>query len=995
MPLHTRVKRTPKLARNGAPGWAPAGWLTCAPPYASGGCRGRRARDGHTPWRATVVRSLALLALLLPLLAALPVSAQEEGDPVAALMARMTVEEKVGQLFLVAFWGRNPSPQSRAGALIQQYKIGGVVLIASNNNLINYPEASEGGIPGVSRTVEEVAGLCNNLQGMALDEAGPGIPLFIAIDHEGNGYPYSQITSGTTPLPSFMALGATWNRRYAEQVGEIVGRELSAMGVNMLLGPVVDVLDDPRPGSKGDTGTRVFGGDPYWVSEMGRAYIQGIHGGSRGQVLTGAKHFPGHGGSDRLPDDEVATVDKSLQELQRVELAPFFAVANPQEEDGSDGTDAMISSHIRYRGFYGDIRQFTRPISFDASGMQAILSLDPLAGWRQEGLMVSDSLGVPAVRKYFDPQLLTFPHRQIAREAFLAGNDLLILSQFALETDWVRQYDNTVQVLDYFSETYRRDPTFAARVDSAVARILRFKLRMYPEMSPEEVLVPLDGLSLVGKGEAIVDQIARQAVTVLQPTEDSLPQPPRRGEDILVFAEERLIRACSDPQPECDPRPLFPLQGVEETILRLYGPQGTGQIDPAQVHTRTYAQLKAFLTSPRSSGAAEPDRQAMEQAEADLGPLLEGAEWIVFAALDPNPSHPNSDALQLFLAQNAQRIYDANVVVLSYSAPYYLDVTEISKLTAYYVLYSKTQPFIEASVRTLFGEVRPQGKSPVSIEGTYYDLGTQLSPDPNQRIALTLLQPEDPSALVPATVEVRTGVIRDHNGHPVPDGTQVRFVAYEGVWRPGSEPGQMLDTVLGSTSGGMAQAKLTLVRAGTVSIVASSGDALNGQPLTFEVLPVPTPTPVPPTPTPPTATPSPTATPTATPTRVPTDTPRPTFTPRPAVTPVAGPPPFVAFLDSWGGRPLDLLGAAVGVLLVASSGYLWWGRAERPARRLRLLLLAWTGGVLAYLVYGWGWLPVGRWIDGPGWIHAGLLSLLGAAALVGLSRMRKPYLGKR
>jgi beta-N-acetylhexosaminidase len=321
----------------------------------------------------------------------------------------------------------------------------------------------------------------------------------------------------------------------------------------------------------------------------------------------------------------VATVDKSLQELQRVELAPFFAVANPQEEDGSDGTDAMMSSHIRYRGFYGDIRQFTRPISFDASGMQAILSLDQLAGWRQEGLMVSDSLGVPAVRKYFDPQLLTFPHRQIAREAFLAGNDLLILSQFALEPDWVQQYENTVQVLDYFSETYRRDPTFAARVDSAVARILRFKLRMYPEMSPEQVLVPLDGLSVVGKGEAIVDQIARQAVTVLQPTEDSLPQPPRRGEDILVFAEERLVRACSDPQPECDPRPLFPLQGVEETILRLYGPQGTGQIDPAQVHTRTYAQLKAFLTSPRSSGAAEPDRQAMEQAEADLGPLLEGA----------------------------------------------------------------------------------------------------------------------------------------------------------------------------------------------------------------------------------------------------------------------------------------------------------------------------------------------------------------------------------
>ena len=50
-----------------------------------------------------------------------------------------------------------------------------------------------------------------------------------------------------------------------------------------------------------------------------------------------------------------------------------------------------------------------------------------------------------------------------------------------------------------------------------------------------------------------------------------------------------------------------------------------------------------------------------------------------------------------------------DVVVLAYTAPYYLDATEISKLTAYYVFYGKTQPFIEASVRTLFGEVQPPG----------------------------------------------------------------------------------------------------------------------------------------------------------------------------------------------------------------------------------------------------------------------------------------------
>jgi beta-N-acetylhexosaminidase len=329
--------------------------------------------------------SIYMLAALLWLSSAIgPARAQQ--DPVAARLAQMTTAEKVGQLFIVAFWGRNPSPASRAGLLIQQYKIGGAVLLSSNLNLVN----QEG-----ENTPGQVAGLSNALQQMALDEAGPGIPLFIAIDHEGDGYPYSRITNGTAPLPNPMAIGATWDPRYAEQVGEIVGSELAAMGINMLLGPVIDVLADPRPAGRGDIGTRVFGGDPYWVGEMGRAYIRGVHAGSQSQVLTVAKHFPGHGGSDRLPDDEVATVDKSLQELRRVELAPFFAVTNPQDPDGLDRTDALMTSHIRYRGFYGDIRQFTRPISFDAEGMQALFDLPELRAWRDEGLIVSDSVCAP------------------------------------------------------------------------------------------------------------------------------------------------------------------------------------------------------------------------------------------------------------------------------------------------------------------------------------------------------------------------------------------------------------------------------------------------------------------------------------------------------------------------------------------------------------------------------------------------------------------------
>jgi beta-N-acetylhexosaminidase len=894
------------------------------------------------------------LALLLGLLAAQARPATAQSDPVADLMAEMTTAEKVGQLFVVAFWGRNPTPQSDVGRLIREYKVGGVVLITSNSNLVNL----------AADTPAIVTWLNNTLQDMALSEAGPGIPLFIAIDHEGDGFPYSRITNGVTPLPNPMAIGATWDARYAEQAGKIAGRELSAMGINLLLGPVVDVLDDPRPGGKGDIGTRAFGGDPYWVGEMGKAYIRGVHQGGGGRVLTVAKHFPGHGGSDRLPDDEVATVDKSLQELQRVELAPFFAIAAGGPEELST-TDAMMSSHIRYRGFYGDIRQFTRPISFDAEGMHALLELPELRAWRQDGLMVSDSLGVRAVRKYFDPQLQTFPHRQIAREAFLAGNDLLILSEFALQFTWADQYDNTVEVLDYFRETYDRDPSFAARVDEAVARILRFKLQLYPGFDREDILIDPQERRSPGDAQsaAIVDEIARRAATVLQPTEDSLPAAPRRDEDVLIFVEERLIQECYDIDPACDRRPLFPLLAIEEAILELYGPQGTGQVEPGRIQTRTYGQLKTYLTT----------------KEGDLGPLLENAEWVIFGMLDPNPRYPNSDALQLFLAQNAHQIYGAKVAVLAYTAPYYLDVTEISKLTAYYVFYGKTWPAIETSVRTLFGEVRPQGRSPVSIEGTYYDLNAQLSPDPAQRIGLELVSPDRPSALVPVTVRVRTRAIHDRNDHPVPDGTRVDFYVRD------ADSGRVLETVQGLTEDGVAEAQLSIAQPGRLEIVAQSGDTAAGLALSFVAQQEPTPTPTATTAT--TRRPATTVTTTRMPTVTPTPTtvatqPVPAATTAPPTTPTPAPPPFVAAagaaVDAWRGRPLDLLGLLGGAALAFAVGLLWQRRMPNLQARVRrwpqLALAAWTGGALGYLAYGW----TAQWNGWPGWAVGGLLALGGA-----------------
>ncbi|MEJ2211135.1 MAG: glycoside hydrolase family 3 N-terminal domain-containing protein [Anaerolineae bacterium] len=623
---------------------------------------------------ALLAQVLLLLALLLPPIPAraqAPAQARPSEAEVETLLAAMTVEERVGQLFLVAFVGSDPSPGSDVARLIGEDHVGGVALLASNANFYNDATAPR-----------QVADLANALQALAMGQ-GAGVPLFVAIDHEGDGYPYTRITGGTTPLPNAMALGATWDPANARAVGQITGLELAAMGINLLLGPGLDVLENPRPGGQGDLGTRSFGGSPWWVGQMGRAYVEGVHQGSGGRVATVAKHFPGHGGSDRLPDEEVATVDKSVEELKQVELAPFMAVT--ADDGGAQGvTDGLMSSHIRYRGVQRNVSQFTAPISFDAEGMAILLSLEPLGTWRTEGLMVSDSLGVPAVRKYFDPTLQSFPHRLIAKEAFLAGNDLLLLAQFDLEDDWAGQFANIRDTIAFFATEYRRDPAFAARVDQAVGRILALKLRLYPEFALEAVQVHAEAaLQVCGLGGEVTQTVADQALTLLYPDANALPAPPRRGEKVVIFTDARPVRDCFNDR--CQPYSPLSRTAVEQVLLSGYGPDGTGQVDPADVTSLPFGQLKLFL--------------AGEATEVDIGALLGEADWVILAQQDLNPiKGPNSDAVGLFLNSSIAAALEARLVVLAFSAPYYLDTTEISKLSLYLGAYGKTEPFLQAAV---------------------------------------------------------------------------------------------------------------------------------------------------------------------------------------------------------------------------------------------------------------------------------------------------------
>jgi beta-N-acetylhexosaminidase len=227
-----------------------------------------------------------------------------------------------------------------------------------------------------------------------------------------------------------------------------------------------DVLETPQEKGIGDLGVRSFGGDPFWVGEMGRAYVTGVHNGSQGRMAVVAKHFPGHGSSDRLPEEEVATVRKSLEQLKQIELPPYYAVTGnaPSPEATVDG---LLASHIRYQGFQGNIRETTRPVSLDR---QALINNEFHPETRRKmAVMVSDNREV-GFRRSIDP-LTVFQARFIARDAFLAGNDLLFWARISsrrktlthirqLYAPWISLHRNIGKILPSNS------------VDESVLRIL-------------------------------------------------------------------------------------------------------------------------------------------------------------------------------------------------------------------------------------------------------------------------------------------------------------------------------------------------------------------------------------------------------------------------------------------------------------------------------------------------------------------------------------------
>lgn len=782
-------------------------------------------------------RRWVALALVTCTLAASPAQAGRlapTADRAEELLDAMTPEQRVGQLFLVGFDGI-PSESDPLFDLVRRGQLSGVVLRSTSDNFAAFP-----------MTLGETSDLIRSLQGARVGAGGPAsptpsaqedfsavyVPLLVGVSLNRERTPYPEILGGLSEPATGMALGATWEPDLARQVGAQVGRELAALGFNLVFGPSLDVLDESTQGSPGDLGAEAFGGDPYWVSQMGTAYVTGLHQGSSGRMAVIAKHFPGIGGSDRPPGEEVATIRKSLDTLRLVDLAPFLSVTS-----GIPGADAavvegLLLSHIRYQGLQGNIRQTTRPVSLDRAALEQILSLEGFVEWRQGGgVIVADSLGSRAVRRFYDPAEQSFNGPLVAREAFLAGSDLLLLENFisAGDPDSATTIGKT---LTAFTNRYVDDPVFAEQVDTAALRVLRLKLHLYGgTFDSQEIQKAILGPDSIAPASEIAFRVAREGASRISPAGDlgvaQLGEPPQSGERVVIFTDGRGVSQCST----CPATPVLGRTDLEETIADLYGPRAGGQ-------TRSW-NLTSFSMADLSYALGErppPDPLLTLREPSEVLDAVEAADWLIFSVLSSRNNDYGSNSLQLLLDRRPDQLQGKQVVVFAFDVPYVLDATDVSKIDRFYALYGPGESSVNTAARILFQELVPRGASPVGVPGVGYELLQILSPDPGRTIELSISR--NPESAPQGTAEVGFGVgdvvvlaagpILDRNGHTAPDGTPVQFFI--------SFSGEGLTPVLeATTSSGVAQTEIVLERVGLHTIRAASDPARVSQIVQLDV----------------------------------------------------------------------------------------------------------------------------------------------------------------
>ena len=463
-------------------------------------------RHGPARSRTPLSRIWTALVLLVALIAAPVGSAAAEGEPAPAacrtwgdlaackwsvgMLSQMTLEEKVGQLFVTYAYGQtadtsNPSDVAanraaygvdNAAQLIERYHVGGIIYFAWSNNVANPPQ---------------IARLSNGIQQAAAAQRVP-VPMMISTDQEQGLV--VRVGPPATQFPGNMALGAGRSLLDATTAASITGSELRAMGITQDLAPVADVNVNP---ANPVIGVRSFSSDPGLAARLTAAQVRGYQ---QAGVSATAKHFPGHGDTGVDSHTGIPIITHSQDEWAELDRPPFAAAINA-------GIDSIMTAHIVVP-------------SLDPAGDPATLSAPILTGvlreqLRFDGVVITDALDMAGVRqKYGDDRVPVL--------ALKAGVDQLLMPpNFRLA------YESVLAAV-------RGGELSEARVEQSVLRVLRMKFQR--DLVDHALVDESQVSNVVGTpaSYASAQDVADHGVTLVKNDGDLLPLAAGSGRRVLV-----------------------------------------------------------------------------------------------------------------------------------------------------------------------------------------------------------------------------------------------------------------------------------------------------------------------------------------------------------------------------------------------------------------------------------------------------------------------------
>src|SRR5271167_4158242 len=407
---------------------------------------------------------------------------------VETTLAKMTLDEKVGQLIFATYHGSFTATDAPAYAemmrVVEKLHVGG---------FINITQGSPIGI--VKSQAYPTAVLTNQLQSKSK------LPLLFGADFERGVA--MRLDEGTS-FPTAMAVAAAGNPKDAYTMGKITALEARAAGVQWIYAPVADVNNNP---ANPIINTRSFGENPASVSQYVAEFVRGVQ--ENGGLAT-AKHFPGHGDTAADSHIDLPVIKADRDRLENLELVPFRAAI-------AAGASSVMTGHLSVPALEPD------------ANTPATLSQNILTGVLRnelhfEGLVVTDAMDMGGITTRFAPG-------EAAIRAVLAGADALLMPPVP---------DAAFEALQQAVKSGRIS---RERLDASVRRILLAKARLGLNKNR---LVDLDAINerfgtIASQNDA--QQISDRGVTLLRDNNHLLPLDGTKPSRALLLA------FYADPEP--------------------------------------------------------------------------------------------------------------------------------------------------------------------------------------------------------------------------------------------------------------------------------------------------------------------------------------------------------------------------------------------------------------------------------------------------------------